>query len=220
MTLLRQRLYNRRAMIGVVASLCLLFHVLLPSLVNLALVPRLLYMPTHCPSSATQNPAVHAANKQFPLSASHAATHTATHTDSHSVTHSNITGMHHGVAKQQNHQQRHFQQHLGQQHYAIHHSNNNHQNHTRSSADVVSLLFSSVEVKQIIDQAQQLMKHCPLCSHGLEGAVLVPLLVLLLLVILRLFAPVQRVFAGWSRQQHIQRIRYSWPYKHGPPLAL
>lgn len=219
MTLLRQRLYNRRTIIGVVASLCLLFHVLLPSLVNLALVPRLLYMPTHCPSSATQNAAVHAANKQFPLSASHAATHTA----SHFVTHANITGMHHGVAKQQSHFQQHLHQQKtkhSQQHYAIHHSNNHHQHHTRSSADVVSLLFSSVEVKQIIDQAQQLMKHCPLCSHGLEGAVLVPLLVLLLLVILRLFAPVQRVFAGWSRQQHIQRIRYSWPYKHGPPLAL
>ncbi len=165
MATLRQQLLIQRTHIGVLATLCLLFHLLLPSIVNLGLMPKLLYMPTHCPSSVEQQQQA-----------------------------TNMMSMHH-----------------------IHHMHHHPVHHTQQ---ITSLLFSGSEVQHIIDQAQQLMKHCPLCSHGLEGAVLTPLLVCLLLLILRWFVPIWRSFCGYDEPLYLLRVDYTWPYKQGPPFTL
>lgn len=197
--MLRQRLYAQRTIIGVVAALCLLLHVMLPTLVNLSLVPKLLYMPTHCPSSAVQNVSLH--QQSFHQQPMHAAK--MRRDDGMMMQHHHMH-MQHGTHEMQSAKQ----------------ARNPHHGHTLSSADVSSLLFSASEVQQIVELAQQLMKHCPLCSHGLEGAVLAPMLLLLVLVLLRCFVPVLRTQAAWFQRFYASQPHYSWPYKHGPPLAL
>ena len=68
--------------------------------------------------------------------------------------------------------------------------------------------------------ASEIMKHCPLCSHGLDAAAILPLLALILLLIVAWFAQVRCLCYRWAEQLQIPQLFYLFPLKQAPPFAL
>ncbi|MCY6411001.1 hypothetical protein QTA56_02475 [Acinetobacter sp. VNH17] len=161
----RQHLLKWRASLGAITLLCLLWHILLPTMVHTGVVPALYAMPSHCQVTEIQN--------SLMGSESHSGHHQHTMNEMH-------------------------QQHL---HVAEHHP-------------------LSKYAKEVFALASQIMKHCPLCTHGLDAAVIVPLIALVLLFVLGWFSRIRCLCHVWTEDLHIPRLFYIFPIKQAPPLAL
>lgn len=74
--------------------------------------------------------------------------------------------------------------------------------------------------QQVFTLASQIMKHCPLCSHGLDAAALVPLIAFIIVFLLAWFSRVRCLCHAWTEDLHIARIFYIFPIKQAPPLSL
>lgn len=161
----RQHLLKWRASLGAVTLLCLLWHIFLPTMVHIGVVPALYAMPSHCQVTDIQNS----------LMAS----------ETHSIHHHTMHHMQH---------EQHMQ-------HAEH-------SHLSEHAQAVFAL------------ASQIMKHCPLCSHGLDAAVIIPLLAFVLIFLLAWFSRIRCLCYTWTEDLHIPRIFYTLPLKQAPPLTL
>ena len=74
--------------------------------------------------------------------------------------------------------------------------------------------------KEVFALASQIMKHCPLCTHGLDAVAIIPLIAFILIFVLAWFSRVRCLCYTWSEDLHIPRIFYIFPIKQAPPLAL
>jgi hypothetical protein len=174
----RERLIKRRALLGVVTLLCLLWHILLPSMVNIGLIPTLYSMPTHCLPNVMPATIHHSNTSQ----------HSAMQHDMHSMP-------------------------MMMAHDA---SANVHQVAHTANIDK----FHTAHAHAVFELAAKIMKHCPLCSHGLEGGLLAPFIILLVALILRWFAVVRSLCHTWVIARYIPLVDYILPFKQAPPLAL
>ena len=74
--------------------------------------------------------------------------------------------------------------------------------------------------KEVFALASQIMKHCPLCTHGLDAVAIIPLIAFILIFVLAWFSRVRCLCYTWSEDLKIPRIFYIFPIKQAPPLAL
>lgn len=74
--------------------------------------------------------------------------------------------------------------------------------------------------QEVFALASQIMKHCPLCSHGLDAAILMPLIALIFTLLLAWFSRVRCLCYTWTEDLHIPRISYIFPIKQAPPFAV
>jgi hypothetical protein len=177
MPTLRQQLVKRRTLLGAVTLFCLLWHILLPTMVHVGLVPALFVMPTHC------QPAMLAVNAQ-----GSAAPHA---------------------------------QHASHDHAAPDHSSHNHTAMQQSmAAPAETDRFNTQHAHEVFALAAKIMKHCPLCSHGLEGGILAPILALVFILLACWFAVVRSLCHTWTITAYIPRFSFVLPLKHAPPFAL
>lgn len=185
MPTLRQQLVKRRTLLGAVTLFCLLWHILLPTMVHVGLVPALFVMPIHC------QPAMLAVNAQ-----GSAAPH-AVHT-----------------------------QHASHDHAAHDHSlhDQSSHNHAAMQQSMAALAetdrFNTQHAHEVFALAAKIMKHCPLCSHGLEGGILAPILALVFILLACWFAVVRSLCHTWTITTYIPRFSFVLPPKHAPPFAL
>ncbi|MCH7335011.1 hypothetical protein [Acinetobacter sp. NIPH 2699] len=163
----RQHMHKWRTLFGAIALLCLLWHILLPTMVHTGIVPALYAMPSHCQVTEIQ--------KATLLS-------TQAHNSSH-------------------------HQHIMQQH-------NHHLDHTQHGSQL------SEYAQQVYALASQIMKHCPLCTYGLDAAAIVPLIAFIFVFLLAWFSRVRCLCHAWTEDLHIARLFYILPIKQAPPLAL
>ncbi|MGM1003364.1 hypothetical protein [Acinetobacter haemolyticus] len=166
----RQHLQKWRALIGAVTLLCLLWHILLPTMVHTGIVPALYAMPSHCQVTEIQ--------KATLLSAQ---------------VHSNHHSEHH------------------------HHTMEQHKHHLEHAQHGSQL---SEYAQQVYALASQIMKHCPLCTYGLDAAAIIPLLGLILIFLLAWFSRVRCLCHAWTKDLQIPRIFYIFPIKQAPPVTL
>ena len=158
----RQHLLKWRTLFGAVTLLCLLWHILLPTMVHTGIAPTLYAMPTHCQVTEIKNS----------MTMSHA--------------------------------------------HMSHHQHDMHQQHLQDSK-TTQLSAHELEVFAL---AAQIMKHCPLCSYGLDDAAIIPLLACIFIVLLAWFGRVRCLCASWKDELYLPRIFYILPIKQAPPLAL
>lgn len=74
--------------------------------------------------------------------------------------------------------------------------------------------------QEVFALASKIMKHCPLCTHGLDAAAIIPLIAFILIFLLAWFSRVRCLCYTWTEDLHIPRIFYILPIKQAPPLAL
>lgn len=78
--------------------------------------------------------------------------------------------------------------------------------------------FQTPHAHAVFALAAAIMKHCPLCSSGLDGALLAPILAFILVLLACWFAVV-RFLATIYRQAYIYfSPDFIQPLKHAPPL--
>ncbi|MDR2250004.1 hypothetical protein [Acinetobacter sp.] len=77
--------------------------------------------------------------------------------------------------------------------------------------------FHTQHAQEVFALATQIMKHCPLCTHGLDTAILIALIFVL---ILRWYSRVRSLCHTWTIQLEPPRTFYILPIKHAPPSAL
>ncbi|MHC3134580.1 hypothetical protein ACWPO0_01670 [Acinetobacter nosocomialis] len=158
----RQHLLKWRTLLSAITLLCLLWHIFLPTLVQIGIVPELYTMPSHCQ----------------PVVLEHSAYQQNFNMEQHHLSH-----VHHHMESIQN------------------------KFHTKHAQEVFAL-------------ATQIMKHCPLCTHGLDAAILIPLIALIFVLILRWFSRVRCLCHTWTIQLELPVTFYILPIKHAPPTAL
>lgn len=163
----RQHLLKWRACLGAITLLCLLWHIFLPTMVHIGVVPALYAMPSHCQVTNIQNSLIDS--------------------DSHSSHH------HHAMHDKTQHEQ-HLQ----------------HQKHN----------LLSDHAKEVFALASKIMKHCPLCTYGVDAAAIVPFIAIIFVFLLAWFTRVRCLCYAWTENLHIPRIYYIFPIKQAPPLAL
>ncbi|SPL69977.1 hypothetical protein [Acinetobacter stercoris] len=163
----RQHLQKKRAFLGTITLLCLLWHIFLPSMVHIGIIPALYAMPSHCQVTEIQNAMIMSGER-------HA------HHHQHSI-----------------HETPH-QQHLQ-------HTDQNH---------------LSKYAQEVFALASQIMKHCPLCSSGLDAAIIIPLIAFILVLVVAWFSRIRCLCYQWTEDLHIPRIFYILPIKQAPPLSL
>ncbi|MCH7313175.1 hypothetical protein [Acinetobacter sp. ANC 3882] len=106
---------------------------------------------------------------------------------------------------------------LMSQTHSSHHQHDMHHAQQLQSSKHTQLSEYAHEVYAL---ASQIMKHCPLCSHGLDAVAIVPLLAFVLIFLLAWFSRVRCLCYSWTEDLHIARIFYIFPTKQAPPLAL
>ncbi len=80
--------------------------------------------------------------------------------------------------------------------------------------------FHTKHAQEVFALATQIMKHCPLCTHGLDAAILIPLIALIFVLILRWFSRVRCLCHTWTIQLELPLTFSILPIKHAPPTAL
>ncbi|HCD61803.1 hypothetical protein [Acinetobacter nosocomialis] len=158
----RQHLLKWRTLLSAITLLCLLWHIFLPTLVQIGIVPELYTMPSHCQSVVLEH---------------------STHQQNFNMEQHHPSHGHHHMESIQN------------------------KFHTKHAQEVFAL-------------ATQIMKHCPLCTHGLDAAILIPLIALIFVLILRWFNRVRCLCHKWTIQLELPLTFYILPIKHAPPTAL
>ena len=178
----RQQLVKRRTLLGAVTLLCLLWHILLPTLVHVGVVPALFAFPSHC------QPAVFS-NGYFGIDANNAPEQSIVSDYSRT----------NGLMQHQMPMPASTQQFM-----------------TASANDT----FHTQHAHEVFTLASKIMKHCPLCSHGLDSGILIPLIVLLVILLVRWFALVRSLCYTWTKRLYIPHISFALPFKHAPPSIL
>lgn len=174
-------LIKRRALFGAVTLLCLLWHIFLPTLVNVGLVPRLYVMPTHC--------------QPVELNTHHElGHHHMTMPDGHVMT---MAVMPNDMSKMD---------------MSV-------QAHASTVQAKVLQPFQTAHAHEVFILAAEIMKHCPLCSHGLEGAVLAPLFAFVLALLVCWFAVVRCLQHLWPKLRFISPPDFVHPLKQAPPVV-
>lgn len=184
----RQQLIQQRTLWGAVTLCCLLWHILLPSMVHIGLVPALFVMPAHC------QPAVVSSD----------------YTDADSSV-NKVT-----------------QRHAGLSHYSTKNTLKQVQVQIQMPAvldqgsGVTSghSIFHTQHAQEVFALAMQIMKHCPLCSHGLDSGVIIPLIALMFILLLQCFAVIRSLTDQWKKPVFIVQASFALPFKHGPPATL
>ncbi len=103
--------------------------------------------------------------------------------------------------------------------HSIHHHTMHHMQHEQHMQHAEHSHLSE-HAQAVFALASQIMKHCPLCSHGLDAAVIIPLLAFVLIFLLAWFSRVRCLCYTWTEDLHIPRIIYTLPLKQAPPLTL
>lgn len=158
----RQHLLKWRTLLSAITLLCLLWHIFLPTLVQIGIVPELYTMPSHCQPVVLE----------------------------HSPYQQNFN----------------IEQH--------------HSSHAHHHMESIQNKFHTQHAQEVFALATQIMKHCPLCTHGLDAAILIPLIALIFILILRWFSRVRSLCHTWTIQLELPRTFYILPIKHAPPSAL
>lgn len=158
----KHRVITLRALFGAITLLCLLWHILLPTMVQVGIVPQLYTMPSHC------QPVNIAASSVM------------------------------------------MQHHIHEHHHA-HHDN--------LFAHTTEIELST-EAQQIYALAAEIMKHCPLCTHGLEGAVILPIILLISILLLFYFTKIRFIIQSGRIHRYLHPFHYILPVKHAPPITL
>lgn len=104
--------------------------------------------------------------------------------------------------------------------HAGHHSHAMHDMHHTQQLQSSNHAHLSDHAQQVFALASQIMKHCPLCTHGLDAAVLIPLIAFIFIFLLAWFGRVRSLCYTWTEDLHIPRIFYIFPTKQAPPLTL
>lgn len=78
----------------------------------------------------------------------------------------------------------------------------------------------SDHAKEVFALASKIMKHCPLCTYGVDAAAIVPFIAIIFVFLLAWFTRVRCLCYAWTENLHIPRIYYIFPIKQAPPLAL
>jgi hypothetical protein len=165
-----------RSVFGAIMLCCLLWHLFLPTLVSLGVVPRLYVMPSHCQ----------------PVELSHHNMHMS---NGHMM---NMADMPHDMA----------------------HMDMNSRSEQLSPVQEKHLQpFHAAHAHQVFTLAAEIMKHCPLCSHGLEGAVLAPLFAFVLALLVCWFAIVRCLRHIWPKLCFISLPDFFHPLKQAPPVV-
>lgn len=195
----RQQLVKRRTLLGAVTLFCLLWHILLPAMVHVGLVPALFVMPSHC--QPTIQTGMLMANKQ-----DNAAAQSMSHD------HAMLTHMQHDVMSGS--MPDHMMSHMDHRHMS------DHQLQPHMAAPAETDRFHTPHAHEVFALAAKIMKHCPLCSHGLEGGILAPLIALVFVLLACWFAIVRCLCHTWTENKYVPRFSFVLPFKHGPPVAL
>ncbi|MFI8032887.1 hypothetical protein ACH8I4_03250 [Acinetobacter sp. ABJ_C3_5] len=109
---------------------------------------------------------------------------------------------------------------LMSQTHSGHHQRSMHDMHHGPQLQHAKHAQLSEYAQQVFALASQIMKHCPLCSHGLDAAAIVPLIAFIIIFLLAWFSRVRCLCHSWTEDLHITRIFYIFPIKQAPPLAL
>lgn len=160
----REPMLKWRTSLGMVTVLCLLWHILLPTMVHMGIVPALYAMPSHCQVTHLQ--------KSLNGSTSHFSNHSSLHHESH-----------------------------------LHHQEQN--------PDQLS-----DHAREVFVLAGKVMKHCPLCSYGMDAAAIVLFIAMILVIVLAWFTRIRCLCHGWTQTPFIPRIVYILPLKHAPPCSI
>lgn len=104
--------------------------------------------------------------------------------------------------------------------HSSHHQNSMHEMHHGQQLQPTQDDQLSDYAKEVFALASQIMKHCPLCTHGLDAVAIIPLIAFILIFVLAWFSRVRCLCYTWSEDLHIPRIFYIFPIKQAPPLAL
>ena len=100
------------------------------------------------------------------------------------------------------------------------HSNHHHDMHHQQHLQPTGHDQLSDYAKEVFALASQIMKHCPLCTYGVDAAAIVPFIAIIFVFLLAWFTRVRFLCYVWSEDLHIPRIFYLFPIKQAPPLAL
>ncbi|MEY2863760.1 MAG: hypothetical protein RLY58_1467 [Pseudomonadota bacterium] len=176
-----QPLSTPRAKLGLVTLICLLWHILLPTLVNVGVMPALYALPSHC------QPVVQTLLKLSPATAM--TPESPIMADMHDMQSPHLMPTDATAT-------------------------------ATAQADHQAMIDQQVNAKtQAMWQlAAKIMASCPLCSHGLEGAVL-PVLAFVLAVLVLLLSPRQQVIFTVWRATFFSACPYLRPHSHGPPFT-
>lgn len=193
----RLRTRQTRSFIALVASLCLLWHLLLPSMMSYGWAPAMFGMSLHCQMLAQAGQTPHTLS----TTSANSSVAPAAHAQHSSYQHAHMS-----------HSQ-HQRDHLQQQH-------DHKQNMQQINAAPVAhfLALSSTEVNQIMELASKIMKQCPLCSHGFGAAVLLVSFVLLLIGLCLQQPHRVRFSIVRHADAYYQNFRFRLPLAHAPPL--
>lgn len=187
----RQQLIQQRTLWGAVTLFCLLWHILLPSIVHIGLVPALFVMPSHCQPAVVSSEYTNAGSQ--------------------------YTGADNGVKGI-------TQRHSGLSDYST--KNALKQMQMSAALDQGSgvtsgnAIFHTQHAQEVFALAMQIMKHCPLCSHGLDSGVIIPLIALMFVLLLQCFAVIRSLADQWIKPVSLTQISFALPFKHGPPATL
>lgn len=179
----RQQPIKRRTLWGAVTLFCLLWHILLPTMVHVGLLPALFVMPAHCQPAGVSSGYSGAGPD-------------------------NIEGQpvmpDHSIANDLRPHQIQLPASTTQ----------------GSIVTSASDAFHTQHAHEVFALATQIMKHCPLCSHGLDSGVLIPLIALFFILLAQWFAVIRSLGYQQLKRLFIPQISFALPFKHGPPVIL
>ena len=203
----RQQLVKRRTLLGSVTLFCLLWHMLLPTMVHIGLVPALFVMPSHCQPDVLAE--VQQGSTSTPASIQPMP-----------------PGMHmmmdgampdHAMGQMMGHAMSHHNSHSMSPAEHMHMSGA--MPHAHGDAPETDR-FHTQHAHEVFALAAKIMKHCPLCSHGLEGGILAPLIALVFVLLACWFAVVRCLCHTWTENKYFPRFSFILPFKHAPPVTL